>query len=164
MVFGFIFLFACNDKPSVDSPAPIISLVKTELLKDISRKDSLLILTISYRDDDGDIGLDVHDTFPPFNRGSEFQYNLLIDIKEVKNKKEYPVNQVGTLDPENFNQRIPNITPTGKNKKISGEIDIRLDATKNYLYPDSIICRIQVADRALNKSNLITTEIIDLKH
>ena len=137
---------------------------RIEKIKGVNGKDSLLVIGIAYADGDGDIGLDAHDTFPPFNIGSEFQYNFLIQIQEIKNGNRIPVNQPGTSEPENFNQRIPNLTPTGRNKQISGSIDIRLDATRNYLYPDSIVCQMQLVDRSLHKSNEVQTGIISLSH
>lgn len=155
---------ACNDDGISKSVVPSIALQKIVQLKDVRGKDSLLILSISYADADGDIGLEQNDTFPPFNQGSAFQYNLFVDIKEIKNGNILPVYQVGTNTPENFNQRVPNLTPTGRNKNISGEISVQFEATKNYLYPDTIVCEIQLADRALRLSNKVNTGLISLKH
>ena len=36
------------------------------------------VLSFSFQDGDGDIGLNSGDTFPPFNAGSEYHYNLII--------------------------------------------------------------------------------------
>ncbi|MFT4521129.1 MAG: hypothetical protein ACI8ZN_000053 [Bacteroidia bacterium] len=157
-------LWSCGPSDDVEKRTPEISFVGYEVLKDLDQKDSLLILTISYADDDGDIGLTDADTFPPFNGGSPFNNNLFISIKERKGSGYQDIYFPGTSDTTDFNQRIPNLTPTGKNKKISGFIDIRLDATPNYLYPDTIECFMQIADRDLNVSNKIMTGPIYLQH
>lgn len=165
MLFLLMSLFnGCKDDSPQSSVPPVISFQGYELLKDTAHTDSLLILTFDYEDPDGDIGLNSDDTLPPFNSGSEFQYNLFLDVFELKNGQKLPVNQPGTTEPEVFDQRIPNLTPTGRNRKINGSISIRLDATRNYLYPDSVECKIQIADRALNKSNVLTTQPIVLTH
>ena len=124
----------------------------------------MLVLSFLYVDEDGDIGLETWDTLPPFNKGSDFQYNLFIDIFELNNGQKIPVKQPGTTEPEIFDQRVPNLTPTGRNRSINGNISIRLDATRNYLYPDSVECTIQLADRALNTSNILTSPPIKLTH
>jgi hypothetical protein len=82
----------------------------------------------------------------------------------VRNGNLLPVYFPGTTDTNDFNQRIPNLTPTGRNKRISGTLDIRLQANKNYLYPDTIICEVQIADRALHLSNAVSTGKIGLRH
>ena len=163
-LFWAMGLLSCSDEVLNKNVVPSISLDKIEQIKDVAGKDSLLVLGISYVDADGDIGLDGNDTFPPYHRGSEFQYNYFIDIREVKGGSLLPITRPGTGELENFNQRIPNLTPTGRNKHISGEINIRLDATLNYLYPDSLVCTLQIADRSLNKSNIIETGLIVLRH
>jgi hypothetical protein len=155
---------SCSDESSKDGIIPSIGLAEIEKIKDIQGRDSLLILSISYVDADGDIGLESFDTLPPFNPGGPFQYNFLIDIKELKNGNQKPITQPGSSDPENFNQRIPNLTPTGRNRHIEGEISVRLDATPNYLYPDTLVCSLQLIDRSFHESNVVETGIIVLKH
>ncbi|MBI1307148.1 MAG: hypothetical protein GC181_11150 [Bacteroidetes bacterium] len=159
-----LILSACKDNHETGSSIPEISKLRSQIIKSVAGSDSLLILSFDYIDKDGDIGLEASDTFPPFNSGSEFQYNLFLDVWQVSGSNKIAIHQPGTSDPEIFFQRIPNITPTGRNREIYGTIDIRLDASKNYLYPDTIECSIQIADRALHKSNVLESERIALQH
>ncbi len=39
---------------------------------------------ISYTDGDGDLGLSDTDTYPPYNVGSEYYYNMIIDYFELQ--------------------------------------------------------------------------------
>ena len=64
----------------------------------------------------------------------------------------------------NNHSRVPVITPTGKYKAISGKIKINLTANPAAQSPASVYLEIQLIDRALNVSNKIRTEVINLKH
>lgn len=154
----------CNDPSSGFSDIPSIELIRVEQFRDSQGKDSILAITFSYRDGDGNIGLDDSDTLPPFNAGSMFQYNLLVDIKEYANGQYHPIPDAGGIEPRNFNRRIPDLQPTGKIKEISGEITVRYDSRSLILPPDTVQCEITLADRALNLSNTIRTGLIALSH
>lgn len=157
-------LYGCKDDPVAKSTAPVIELLGYDLLKDISGKDSLLVVHFSYEDEEGDIGLDRSDTFPPFDPGSPFQYNLLVDMYDMSGPDPVILVREGSNDTINFNQRIPNLTPDGKNKQIRGDMKVRFDAGKLVLHPDRVLCDIRIYDRALNVSNTISTGPIDLIH
>jgi len=114
-------------------------------------------LTISFKDGDGDIGLHPDQKEPPFDTGSIYYYNFIIDYYEKQNgqfvKKE--------LDPLLY-ARIPYLTPNDPNKAIKGIIvdTLPLDPAPGY---DTIKFKFFIYDRALNKSNLDSTPPIILR-
>jgi len=115
------------------------------------------ILGITFKDGNGDIGLNPGDTFPPFNKQGDYYYNYVITYYEK---------QVGAyvkidLDPP-FSARIPVLTPDDPNKAIKGIIIDTLAMNPNPLF-DTIRFDLFIYDRALNKSNVITTPDIILR-
>lgn len=160
----FLALASCSDEGEVGSTAPEIEYLGFELIKNQFEKDSLLLVRFSYEDKEGDIGLERSDTFPPFNPGSPYQYNLLVDMYDMSGSIPLILVRQGSNDTLNFNQRIPNLTPDGKNKQISGDITVRFDASELVLYPSRVLCDMRLYDRALNVSNTISTGPIDLDH
>lgn len=124
-------------------------------------KDSFVNIVMTYTDGDGDIGLNVEDTFPPYQYGTKYFYNLFIDVYAVENGKAAKIPIPLSTDTINFNDRIANLTPTGKSKSISGELRITLLA-KPYpgVLPDSMFYTFRIADRSLNESNTLTTPVM----
>lgn len=158
----FLGLSSCGDQTRGYSDVPAIQLLKVETVKGALGKDSLLEITFSYTDGDGDIGLTDGDTLPPYNAGSQYQYNLLVYIWEYSNGQRIPIQLAG--DKVRFSRRIPDIQPTGKIKEISGEMTVRYDARPLILYPDTVVCELTLVDRALNMSNTIKTNPVPLEH
>lgn len=124
------------------------------------------VLQFYFEDGDGDIGLNSGDTFPPFNAASEYHYNLIITYFEMQNGElvEVPITwynpQTEQYDTLSLSARIPNLTPQGINKAISGEIQDTLfiyNFNSNY---DTIKFDAYIIDRALNESNIISTPLI----
>jgi hypothetical protein len=124
------------------------------------------VLKFSYTDGDGDLGLAKRDTFPPYNPGSKYYYNLLIYYYEIQNGVETPValgywdpvNQ--TLDTVSLSARIPLLTVPGADRPISGDIYDTL-FIYNYNSPyDTVFLEFQIVDRALHESNLERTDYI----
>lgn len=125
--------------------------------KDITGKDSLGAITISYTDGDGNIGLFSWDTVPPrkynyFLKFMQYVDNQLIEVK--------PVDSSVT-----FNARIPNLTPLGRNKNIKGDITMYLELyfARQILKSDTIAFEIYIVDRDLNNSNVIETPLFIIK-
>jgi hypothetical protein len=122
-------------------------------------------VTIYYQDGDGDIGLTGADTSAPYDLGSPYSHNLPVTYL-VKNSVDSFV-QLRKSNGDlygNQHERIPVITPTGKYKSISGTLQVNLPANPISLEPKTIILEIKLIDRALNVSNTVTTEVIQLKH
>lgn len=161
-----LITFGCKPETVELSVVPEIGLVNINILKDKAQKDSVIQLIISYQDGDGDIGLTDADTIAPFNVGSPFSHNLPItfmvpdgagDFKELVNSR------TGRAYGNNH-ARVPVITPTSKYKSITGEMTINLTANPASENPKEVFLRIQLMDRALNVSNEIRTEVINLTH
>lgn len=115
--------------------------------------DSLGYVLITYTDGDGDIGLDSTDTVEPY------LYNYYFTFKAMKNGILQPIELPDTAI--NFNSRIPILTPSGKNKNISGEISRTLELYQAwaFLSSDTIGFEIFIKDRALNVSNVVQSPL-----
>lgn len=124
------------------------------------------VLQFSFEDGDGDIGLNSNDTFPPFNANSQYYYNLIITYFEMQNGElvEVPIlwfnPQTEQYDTLSLSSRIPNLTPDGVNKAISGEIFDTLFIYNFNSQFDTIKFDAYIIDRALNESNSISTPLI----
>jgi len=126
-------------------------------IRDVSGKDSIGAVTVSYTDGDGDIGLFAWDTVEPhkYNFYLKFMQQLDNQLVEVK-----PVDSSVT-----FNARIPYLTPVGRNKNIKGDITMTLQLyfARQILQSDTIAFEIYIKDRALNSSNVVQTPLFVIK-
>jgi hypothetical protein len=125
--------------------------------RDISGKDSLGAVTISYTDGDGDIGLFSWDTIEPY------KYNYYLKFMQVINKQLVEVKPVDST--VTFNARIPLLTPVGRNKNIKGNITMNLELyfARNLLQSDTVAFEIYIKDRALHSSNVVESPFYILK-
>ena len=126
-------------------------------MRDVSGKDSVGLITISYTDGDGNIGLDSNDKVEPY------KYNYYLKFMQFKNKQLVDVLPQGST--ENFNARIPILTPNGRNKNIKGDITrtIQLYFARQALQSDTIAFEIYIKDRTLLESNVIQTPLFVIK-
>lgn len=148
-------------------PEPVIKYLGFE--KIFNETDSIYdrgILKFEFTDGDGDLGLAKSDTFPPFNPGSKYYYNLIIDYYEVRNGVETLVpitfynNETEEYDTVYLSARIPLLTPKGSNKALTGEI---YDTLFIYNYNssfDTLFLKFRIVDRALHESNMEMTPYI----
>lgn len=156
---------ACNNEQVNLSPIPKIEFVSLTKVKNVEEKDSVLQLTIYFEDGDGDIGLSETDTIAPFNFGSPYFHNLPINYL-VKSGNEF----IELIDPisnepyGNQHQRIPVLTPTSKEKGITGNLTINLTANPAQTNPEELKFEVKLLDRTLNISNTITTPTVQLIH
>jgi hypothetical protein len=130
--------------------------------------DTLLAIVFSYKDGDGDIGLNEGDTFPPYDTKPDsflritnpYFYNIHIEYLEKHGNEYKPFIIPNTTDTFKVLARVSSLTPEGKFKAIRGEIDYRFLPP---LFPerkDSIKVRIKLYDRALNQSNIAESPMI----
>lgn len=128
---------------------PIITLEKLAFPGDST------VITIGFTDGDGDLGLNEADTFPPYEPGGAFYFNLLFD-------PERRVNGVWTPVDLPYYYRFTPITPTGQDKSLKGELDWVLRSQIFPLPPlqagDTVRFNIRIVDRALHVSNTVTTD------
>jgi hypothetical protein len=157
-------LLGCKEDKALPNHKPSIALESIELIKNQNQLDSVMLVRFSYEDKNGDIGLGRTDTLPPFNPGSKFQFNLHVNMYDESGAVKTILTRQGSSDTLDFNQRIPNLTPDGKNKRINGEMTIEFDASSLVLYPPVVSFDLVLYDRALNSSNKIESGKIALVH
>ena len=136
---------------------PEIELVSFVKVYDTGAYAAKGILTINFRDGNGDIGLNPGDTLPPYEKGGNYYYNFVIDYFEMQNGQFIKLD----LDPP-FSARIPVLTPENPGKAIKGLISDTLTLNPFPVF-DTIKLEVYLYDRALNKSNVVSTSAIILK-
>src|SRR6185312_16592532 len=81
-------------------------------------------LQVNFTDGDGDIGYPANDASAPYNFWVEYMY-----LDSATNSILPMTVTVGTQTDTVFGKyHIPNITPTGKDKELNGEIQVQLEA------------------------------------
>lgn len=155
-VFAFAFFASCISTTTYP-PIPVIE------YKDFVKygSDSAHFI-FSFKDGDGDIGFEQGDTLPPFNPSSIYYFDLYMKYYYKLPDGSFSVYVFpGTTDTLAFTFRIPNITPKGQNKVLDGSITTKLP--KPYWKTPHKVIKFEafIFDKALHKSNVITTpEII----
>jgi len=161
----FILLWSCK-KYEEYPPEPQIEFLDFVLLRDAQGIDQRGVLRFSFTDGDGNIGLYDNDTLPPYD------YNLFVRYFEQQNGSfqevflvtpRYINDTTIVYDTATFNGRIPILTPAGKNKAISGEIEDTLFINNPLSAFDTIMFELFIRDRDLNESNVIQTPPIVVK-
>lgn len=122
-------------------------------------------ITISYRDGNGDIGLNVGDTLPPYQRFEVggvienpffFNYHCAIERKVNGSYQPFPL-----PNNANLNGRVAPLTDLGKSNPVEGTITYNLGIEPSiFNFNDTIRFKIFIIDRALNISNTIETDSI----
>jgi len=154
-----IVFFSCK-KPQTYPVVPALEYKSFELKDTVDLLDNKVkkgILTVSFTDGDGDIGLDPSDTLSPFDTSSIYFYNFFIDVYKKQNDS---LVLQDLLVPLRY--RIQNITPLGQNKTLKGTISVSI----NYNYyeiNDTFKYNIYIYDRALHKSNIVETPELIIK-
>jgi len=132
------------DEPAIKLVSEVTTVEQNQLGTDVHRT----ILTFSFTDGDGDIGLSEVQTEAPFD------FNLFVNRIAIKDGVEQ--------NPEFLKFRIPELTPGPGNTAIQGELDVQLDLISLLFTEDSLRYELYLLDRALNSSNIITTPTISL--
>ena len=167
ILIGALQLVACSEDKGTTNQAPNLSLIDLEVIpNEFEKYDSLLLLSFKYSDVNGDLGLTDKDTFGSFKYGEPNFHNLFCYWYCKQNGVwKRPLNPfLNPIDTLNFNERLPYLTPTGKNKKLEGEIILRVPARPLGLKFDTVKLKVWMLDRALNKSNVIETKEFYIKH
>jgi len=138
-------------------PEPVIGLAGYASLYDTGSYAKYGILAISFTDGDGDIGLSAGDTLPPFQKSGDYYYNMVISYFEKQHGEFVEVK----LDPP-FSARIPLLNPDYPGKAIKGTIWDTLTLNPKPVF-DTIKLEVYIYDRALHKSNVVTTPEIILR-
>ena len=135
------------------SIVPRIQYISIDKIANESGIDNKANLTFYFEDGDGDLGLSdtTEDLKPPFDTASVYHYNFFINYFEKQDgefiKVELPAEQNARIP------RLSNNTPESINGEITVEIFIN-----NIVSPyDTVRFEFYILDRALHKSNIITT-------
>ncbi|MFA8298683.1 MAG: hypothetical protein ACEPOV_00820 [Hyphomicrobiales bacterium] len=158
----FFFLMGTASSCKKDdhySHIPNISFNSLIKLKSKDQPASKAILSFSYIDGDGDIGLRQEDTLSPYHKTGDYYYNLIIDLEELQDNvwtKKYLINP-STLDTTYLHSRIPLLKDMDFKSYTKGEISDTLFIKDPFSEFDTIRFKFHIIDRTLNKSNIITT-------
>ena len=156
-------IFGC-EKESDSNPIPSLELKGYNVLSDSFGKDSLIQIYLSYRDGDGDLGLEDDNLAYPFGYADPYFYNLFVDyyVEEggIFIKKANPLSP--TRDTIAFHERIQRLTPTGKTKWVYGDITLYIPAFPFGIQPKKVKFVSHIVDRSLNKSSRVSTAEITL--
>ena len=124
------------------------------------------IISFSYTDGDGDLGLDDADTLSPFGFHDAHYYNMMIDYLKCVNGEfvKTPLlswnAQTQSYDTVTFNARFKRLRDSEEPKAISGTMDYKLLVQNPFSPNDTIKFEIRILDRALHESNVIQTDPI----
>ena len=153
----FVLLMSSCLKKQTFSDVPEIGFLGFDLVFDTGQYAKQGILTISYQDGNGDIGLGAGDVNPPYDTAGTYYYNFVITYFEKQNGV---FKQVDLTFP--LSTRIPVLTPDDPGKAIKGFISNTMPLPPKPVH-DTIRFDAFIYDRALNKSNVISTPEIVLR-
>ena len=168
LIFG-ILLFAvaaCQKKVEYPIEPKIAYTGFTYLINADSTFSGQGVLSFSYTDGDGDLGLDVSDSLPPFNNNSPYYYNLIIDYQKFENGVFHSVPllswniETQSFDTVSFNARFKRLVAGNETKPISGDMDYTLFVQNPFSPNDTVRFAVKIIDRALHESNVILTDPI----
>lgn len=124
------------------------------------------IISFSYTDGDGDLGLNDGDTLYPFGFHDPHYYNMVVDYLKCVNGEfvKTPLlswnPQTQTYDTVTFNARFKRLRDSEEPKAISGKMDYTLTVQNPFSPNDTVKFEIRILDRALHESNVIQTDPI----
>ena len=124
------------------------------------------VISFSYTDGDGDLGLDDADTLPPFGFHDAHYYNMMVDYLKCVNGEfvKTPLlswnAQTQSYDTVSFNARFKRLRDSEEPKAISGTMEYKLTVQNPFSPDDTVKFEIRIFDRALHESNMIQTDPI----
>lgn len=170
-----IVLCACTEEPNYP-PEPSIDFFSISTKHFKANKVDTITVVVYFRDGDGDLGLNSSQTSPPYSevvcknnpraatstcpgntKLNPFRYNYFIKVfKKSSSGKE----EVKFTDNATFNGRFPHLSNV--TKPIEGNLSYKLGVNYDVFGSplskgDDVSFEIQIADRALNMSNTIST-------
>ncbi len=166
LVVGLFFLTSCFSEPDYPE-TPQIEFVRLQNLESRARANTdSVIITLFFRDGDGDLGLTSTDTLSPFSeRNSDgsinrFRNNFFAEVQRLNDNGEFePV----PFASENFNldSRFPILNTLEKPTALEGDLRYSINVISTSFSPvkkgDVLRYKISIADRNLNESNIIVT-------
>ena len=130
------------------------------------------IVSFSYTDGDGDLGLDDSDTLTPFGLNDAHYFNMVVDYLKCVNGEfvktpllsphvpTHPGDTLVLYDTVTFNARFKRLRDSDDPAAISGTMDYTLTVQNPFSPNDTVMFEIRILDRALHESNVIQTDPI----
>ncbi len=151
-LLGILFIIGMFVSCQKEETYPIIPEIEFDHFVKLWNPQTMIfergVFAISFKDGDGDIGLWDSETEAPYD------YNLFVNYYEIQNGDSV---RVVISDSNEFNARIPILTPQGYHKSISGLIEDTLFIHNYQSTFDTIMFDAYIMDRALHKSNVVNT-------
>jgi hypothetical protein len=159
LLFLGVLVSACK-KPQKYSEIPAITfesmVVKDSIDQELDNRFLAGVLTFSFVDGDGDLGLNQEDTNPPYDQAGNYYYNLIIEAYKKENGDFHKINLSAPLS-----YRFKDVSAHGQNKTLKGRIItgfniINLDSQVNdsiFALGDTLKYRFYIYDKALHQSN-----------
>jgi len=169
LYLGIIFSLGQCKKTEISSEIPQIEFKSAGFLKSLDGKDSMLVITITYKDGDGDLGLNQTDTFAPFNPVTDslgkslnpYYQNLHINyFEKYEGIFSVVTNPFNVSDTLAYAFRFESLTPEGRHKSIRGDIEVKISPNAYPTAQDTTMYEVYIYDRALHKSNLVKSPAI----
>ncbi len=159
---AMIYLLLSCSREQTYPPVPFLE------FKDyaVSQDNTQGLFTVKFTDGDGNVGLDDTDNYSPFDTASYYYHNFFINVFVKKNGVYKPFTiyntQTQNYDTIVFKYRIARIAPVSLNGSLKGEIQTAIDISlmRPYLVNDTVIFKALLYDRALNKSNIVSSNDI----
>lgn len=156
VIFLFPFIFGCAKKQNYPKQ-PVLT------YKNFKTSGDSGILSVQFTDGDGDIGLKDEEVNAPYNFGSGYYYNFNIAYFEKDDALGWVPGTNTNGDTIVYQYRINPFTDLNKNAPLKGIIETTIEPSYyNSLSSesDTIRFKVQLIDRALNKSTWIETPVI----
>ena len=153
---ALMFVMASCFKGETYPDEPIISDANVVVTNDSA------VLTFSFTDGDGDIGLADDELDAPYDSASYYHFNLYLEYFEKQDAGGWEPGLDAEGDTIVFKYRLEPIIVQGKKKGIKGTMDVVINPFYNAASPesDTIKYSVKLIDRALNESVVIETDPI----
>jgi hypothetical protein len=158
-------MFTACFKPPTYPDTPAIDFVSIRNSSASNFADSVIVI-ISYRDGNGDLGLNSSDNQPPFqdSPSNPFYHNFFINAYKRVNGR---YSLITFPDGVTLNGRFPRLSDS-RNSAIEGTVQFTfaffyaglVSTTPRISRNDTVKFDVQIADRALNRSNIVETQEI----
>lgn len=165
-------LFSCWKEPNYPREPEIEfkAIESRTFFDEFNKTDKVEVkITLKFKDGDGNLGIDngnPADSLAPFNFAegkNKFHHNYFIETLVEENGKFVPLNLNFS-----FNGRFPLLNPDGKVRPLEGDLVYTIDDFFVYYLPltfqsgDRMKFRVSIADRALNISNTVETDPVQV--
>ena len=146
-----IILIICTTALFINGCEKIRSYPETPEIsfKEFRYKDTVLIFF--FADGDGDIGLNSADTLDPYNKGSQYYFNLFLTIFRQENGEFKPLD----LKDSTFYRipRVPDPKPEDQDQVRRGDIQLKMSFLPTW--PDTFALCFYMVDRSLHHSDTL---------